>query len=255
MIKAISRKILYILALFCIPLSSYVASVPKADELKPRIGNIEDSGRVDPNEFEFSDAEMKLWLENHLANITRPARLYYEFIRAGSYEDGFTDAVYLDVLRLNDDGSKDTELEFFTEERRQQAFANNLKKITGNPIIGIYLQGDIQEMSRLTGGNWRYFQKQIKFAFADEYIIEPVTIEYEGKQIAAEKISITPYLKEKNPNRLKGFFAKRYEFILSDAILGGVYQIKTETPDKKNPDKPLIIETLTLRHVQFRDKI
>ncbi len=214
------------------------------------IGRMGDAVRVDPDTFEFAEAETKLWLDDHLHNIDKPARLYYEFVKSGSYEEGFTDSVYLDIIAVNADGSKNANLEFFAAERRQIAEPDNLTNIIGNPVLVLYMQGDVYEMSRLTSGSWRYFQRRIKLAFSEAARIEPVTFTFAGKELTGEKISIAPYLNDPRRRQFEQFAVKSYEFILSDAVPGKVYQIKTVVPDSKNPDQPLLEEVLTLQSVK-----
>ncbi len=220
---------------------------------KPKIGRMGESAVVDVDEFEFSPAERKLWLDDHLENVYKPTRLYYEFIKAGSYEEGFTDAVYLDILEVNADGSKNAVLEFFTADRQQEANRDNLTNITGNPVIGIYMQGDVAEMNRLTEGHWRYFQKRIKIAISENARIDPVNINFDGKLVEGEKITITPYVKDPRRKQFSEFADKRYEFIFSSQVPGTLYQIKTVIPDKSGADKgSLIEETLTLQNIETR---
>ena len=80
------------------------------DEVKSNIGRYGETDEI-PEDFEFATAENKLWLDNHLGNITQPTSLHYEFEKSGSYEDGFIDSVYLKVVELNEDGSKNTLLD------------------------------------------------------------------------------------------------------------------------------------------------
>ena len=70
------------------------------EELSKSIGRY---GEVDeiPEDFEFASAENILWLDNHLGNITQPTSLYYEFVKSGTYEEGFSDSVYLKIVELN----------------------------------------------------------------------------------------------------------------------------------------------------------
>ncbi len=232
-----------------------VAEETAKEEMKPQIGSMNDSGRVDPDEYEFSNAEYKLWMDKHLLNIEQPARLHYEFEKTGSYEDGFTDDVYLTIVEINEDGTRNTVLDFFSNEQKQKVFPSNVEKITRNPVIGIYLQGDVYEMSRLTEGGWKYFHRQIKLAIADSNTSEPVTVELNGEQYESEKIVLLPYENIKNKIRLKEFSDKSYEFILSNEIPGKLYQIKTVINDAENPGVPLMIETLTLKSVEFGPKI
>lgn len=215
------------------------------------IGSIEDSGRVDPDEFQFSNTENKLWMDDHLSNIERKAKLYYQFEKTGSYEESFTDDVYLSIVTLHEDGTKDATLDFFTEERRQAVSSDNVNGISGNPVIGEYMQGDVYEMNRLTGGNWRYFQREIKLAMADSNESTAVTVELSGEQYRGEKIVLRPFDSDKNQNRLGEFADKSYEFILSDEIPGKLYQIKTVINDAKRPEEPLIEEVLTLKSVEY----
>ena len=215
------------------------------------IGSIDDSGRVDPETFKFSNTENKLWRDKHLLNIKQPARLHYEFEKSGSYEEGFTDDIYLDVVKLNEDGSRDTLLNFFTSERKQLVAPDNVNNVFGNPVIGKYLTGDTHEMNRLTGGSWRYFLRELKLTMADSNESEVVTVQLGDKQHKAEKITLHPFKNERNKLRLKGFSDKWYEFILSDDIPGKLYQIRTVIHDANNPEEPLIEEVLTLKNIAF----
>ena len=234
---------------------SVVAEGTAKKEIKPQIGSMNDSGRVDPDEYEFSNAEYKLWMDKHLLNIEQAARLHYEFEKTGSYEDGFIDDVYLDIVKINEDGTRDVVLDFFSDDQRQQVAPSNVENITGNPVIGIYLQGDVYEMNRLTEGNWKYFHRQIKLAMADSNTSEQVTVELEGRQYESEKIVLYPYEKIKKKGRLQEFSDKRYEFIMSDEIPGKLYQIRTVINDAENPAVPLVEEVLTLKSVEFVSKV
>ncbi|MEX2524831.1 MAG: hypothetical protein WD750_07725 [Gammaproteobacteria bacterium] len=217
------------------------------------LGRMGEPAAADPDEIDFSKAEIMLWRFNHLGNIDRPGRLHYAFRRTGSFERGFKDAVYLDILEINEDGSKDTDLEFFSGPRQRPAAAENLVSVRGNPILGIYMQGDVYEMERLTEGSWRHFQRRIKLAFANGAEVEEVTIDHNGSEIDAEKITIRPYLKDPHRRDFEKFADKEYQFILSEHIPGSIYQIKTVIPDSSNPDgEPLIVEELTFQQADFK---
>ena len=225
--------------------------VPGAEEMSQeeidrhigRMGEVEEI----PEGFEFSEAETKLWLSNHLENITSPSRLYYEFVKSGSYEEGFSDSVYLDVVTLNDDGTKNVVLDFFSGERKQSVSPDNVTNVRGNPVLGIYMQGDVYEMNRLTEGSWRHFMKMIKIALRYA-TVEPVVFTFNGKEYQGDLIRITPY--EDDPHRpdFVKFADKTYEFILSKEIPGTLYQIRTVIKDNttENADTALIEERLTL---------
>ena len=220
------------------------------EEINESIGRMGETEEV-PENFKFSDAENLLWFSDHLKNITKPTRLYYEFIKSGSYEEGFTDAVYLDIVKLNDDGTKNAVLDFFTAERKQHVTPDNVTNITGNPVLGIFMQGDVYEMNRLTEGHWRHFQKMIKIALRNSATVEPVSFKFNGEDYKGEKISFDPYTNDPHKNDFRKFADKHYELIFSDDIPGSLYQIRTVVHNSQEPEKePLIKEVLTLKEVK-----
>ena len=223
------------------------------EEIDKSIGRFGEPETV-PEDFHYNDAETKLWLDDHLKNIDRPVRLYYEFVKSGTYEEGFSDAVYLDIIKINDDGTKNALLDFFTADRKQAVNPDNVTNITGNPVLGIFMQGDIYEMNRLTEGHWKYFQKMIKVALRENATIEPVNFEFNGARYQGEKISFSPYIKDPHRSDFEKFADKHYEFILSEQIPGKLFQIKTVIPNNaESATEPLISETLTLIETNFRD--
>src|SRR5690606_12368476 len=174
------------------------------------------------------------------------------FQKTGSYEEGFTDSVFLDILEINPDGTRNADMQFFTGGRTQPFGPDNVKDITGNPVLGVYMRGDVHDMSRLTHGNWRYFQRSIKMAFAEGADVEPVIIDFAGHSLKGFKVSIRPYVNDPRRRLFEQFAEKRYEFILSDEIPGTIYQIHTIVPGPEGAKEPLIEETLTLREVRYR---
>lgn len=223
------------------------------EEIDQSIGRFGEEEAV-PEDFKFSEAENLLWLHEHLRNIDRPVRLYYAFNRSGSFEEGFSDSVYLDIVKINQDGTRDAVLDFFTASRKQAISPENVTNIKGNPVMGVYMQGDIYEMNRLTEGHWRYFQKRIKIALRENAQVEKTEFDFNGKRCTGQKIVLMPYLNDPHKADFEKFANKRYEFILSDDVPGSLYQIRTVIPDgndKEGQKQPLIEETLTLTEAKY----
>ena len=53
----------------------------------------------------------------------------------------------------------------------------------GNPVLLGFLERDISEMKRMTGGSTSYFRKRIRIALAEAASVEPVTVSYGGRQV------------------------------------------------------------------------
>lgn len=218
-------------------------SEEEVDRVIGRMGELEEL----PEGFRFTDAEAKIWQTNHLEKTKPPTSLYYEFTKSGSFEEGFTDSIFLKILEENEDGSKNVDMTFFTEERAQTISSENVTQVKGNPVIGIYMQGDIYEMNRLTDGHWRHFQKRIKMSLRNNAVVKPIKITFNGKEYNAEKIIFSPYLDDPKRSMYEKFSNKVYEIILSPDLPGSLYQLKTVILDQSKEDnKPLIEEVLTL---------
>ena len=225
----------------------------KQEEIDQSIGRFGETEPV-PEGFKYTEAEDLLWLHDHLHNINRPVRLYYAFNRTGSFEEGFSDSVYLDIIKINEDGTKNAVLDFFTAARKQTVSPDNVTNIKGNPVMGVYMQGDVLEMNRLTEGHWRYFQKRIKIALRESAKVEKTEFDFNGKHCKGKKIVFMPYLNDPHIADFEKFANKRYEFILSDDVPGSLYQIRTVILDGNNKDsqkQPLIEETLTLTETKY----
>lgn len=216
------------------------------EEIHKMIGRMGEVEEV-PEGFKFSDAEHLMWQTEHLKNIDKPMRLYYEFTKSGSYEDGFNDSVYLDIIKINDDGTKNAVLDFFTGDRKQHVTPDNVTNITGNPVLGVYMQGDVMEMNRLTEGHWRHFQKMIKIALRKSAKVTPVTFDYNGKKVQGQKVEFSPYLDDPHRPDFAKFANKTYELLFSDEVPGDLYEIKTVINDAQDATKePLMVEKLVL---------
>ena len=204
-------------------------------------------------EVQFSKAETLLWMTNQLKDISNPMTLHYSFTKTGTFEKGFEDVVEFIVEKVHDDGMKSASLKFFTGERNFKV--PPVERTDVNPILKVYLQGDVYEMNRLTDPDgtsrerWRYFQRRIKFALADTAEVENVTIEFDGKQYAAQKVSFRPYVNDPKRNLFPKFAGKEYEFVVSDDLPGYLYKIRTLVPGEGENAEPLIKEELVLAKI------
>jgi hypothetical protein len=192
---------------------------------------------------QISEAEKLLFLTDHLRNVAPPATLSYEFRRTGTAEGRFDDTVQIRV-RAASAGGKVVSVTFFTGERRIEL--PEVVKPEGNPVLLYFLERDIREMERLTGGKAGYFRKAIRLALARSTAIAATTVSFAGRTLAAREITITPYVDDPLKARIGKYAAKIYLFTLSADIPGGVYSLRTVVPSPAGGAKepPLIEERL-----------
>jgi hypothetical protein len=107
-----------------------------------------------------------------------------------------------------------------------------------------FLDRDIGEMSRLTGGTATYFRNRIRHAFVDKAEVKPVEVERDGRKESATEIVLTPFRNEAHLAGSPGLQAKRYRFLLSDKVPGTIYEIGAEVPAEAG-QAPLLTETMT----------
>lgn len=191
---------------------------------------------------EFSAAERALFMEDQFGKVKAPTTLHYSFRKSGSLEAGFDDKVAL-ALKPQPDGSCcATSSEFLSGPRLMRM--PDIDAAKGNPVTMYFLERDVREMERLTKGKAYHFRKQVRMAIAESAKLRDVSISYKGKPIAAREVTISPFVTDPNRPRFEKYANKDYVFLLSDAVPGGVYGIRTQMSDTTPGAPPLIVEEM-----------
>lgn len=196
---------------------------------------------ADPSEF--SRAEKLVFVEHQLANVKAPASLRYTFVKSGSLEAGFEDEVRIDVKRKGQ-GCCSVQGSFLSGARRLMQLPE-IDDAQANPVILYFLERDIREMERLTKGKSGYFRKRIRMTMVDEATVRDTRITFEGREIDAQEVSLSPYASDPLRARFEKYAQKRYTFVLASAVPGGVYQVRTALPGALPSDAPVLEEVMT----------
>jgi hypothetical protein len=171
----------------------------------------------------ISSAETLLFETDHLARVKAPATLVYNFRKVSNVEPGFSDKVRLDLAKVG--GKLNATLHFLSGEHKQEIPA--LEEVHGNPVLLGFLEHDIAEMKRLTGGSTNYFRKRIRMALAQDAQLSMQSITYQGKGLRAQVVRIQPYLHDPMHASFEKYVRKTYTFVLSDQVPGRVYELRT----------------------------
>jgi hypothetical protein len=175
---------------------------------------------------DLSAAEKALFTTNQLGNVKPPTTLRYSFRKSGSLEEGFVDKVALALSAQAGGACCNANGQFLTGAR--QMSLPEIEDAKGNPVILYFLEHDIREMNRLTKGPQNYFRKRIRMAVFQGATLKPVSLRYRGREVAGQEIAITPYVDDPNRYRYEKLAGKEYRFMLSGAVPGGVYGIRTQ---------------------------
>jgi len=171
----------------------------------------------------ISPAEILLFETDHLAGIKTPAVLVYQFSKVSNIEAGFRDKIQLDLA--GSDGKISATLHFLSGTHKQDIPA--LESARGNPVLLGFLERDITEMARLTGGSAAYFRKRIRMALADQAQVSSQSITYQGRAVAAQTVRIQPYRHDPMHARFEAYVRKTYTFIVSKQVPGELYQLSS----------------------------
>jgi hypothetical protein len=176
----------------------------------------------------LSPAQISLFESDHLASIDTPRQLEYRFVRAepGTAPD-YVDRVRLD-LRPRSDGSKDIWVDFLSGAHH--VTYPPLIGFRGNPALMYFLQHDVEEMRRQTGGSTTYFRNRIRRAFVDQAPLRAIELVHEGKPLQATEIVAYPFRGDPKLTRFPGMQEKRYRFVLAETVPGVLYAIEAEVP-------------------------
>lgn len=189
---------------------------------------------------EFSQAETLVFVEKHLDNVSGAASLRYSFVRSGTQPGGFSDEVRIDI-----DPARKVTARFLSGTRKLNL--PDIDQAEANPVILYFLENDIRELQRLTDRKTpNYFRNRIRKTLVDEAVIRDTQITYNGQPVAAQEITLLPYAKDPARERYARYAEKRYTFVLSKAVPGGVYQLRTLLPGALPSDAPVVEEVLTL---------
>lgn len=193
---------------------------------------------------DFSVAERALFMDNHLAGLRPPLTLHYAYHKTGTLEEPFDDTVSL-VLTAQPDGKCcAVRAEFLSGARAVRQ--PEIESAEGNPAILYFLERDIREMQRLTKGQANYFRKRIRMAVYQGATVRNVTLPYRGRPVAVREISISPYLDDPLRARFEKLANKTYVFLLSDAVPGGLYGLRSRIDGESAASAPLMAEEMLI---------
>lgn len=193
---------------------------------------------------DYSAAERSLFMTHHLRNVSPPSTLHYRFHKGGTAEAGFDDKVAIHLEREPNGACCAGRGEFLSAERR--VVLPDIEHAEGNPVILYFLERDVRDMQRLTKGQPNHFRKRIRMAIYDDARVRDAQFDYQGQRIAGQEITISPYLADPSRDRFEQYAGKEYVFLLSDAVPGGVFGIRTRSGPAGSTAEPLILEEMVI---------
>lgn len=182
------------------------------------------------------------------AGISEPQTLRYRFETHGrGVEEAKPSPGVLQIREVNPDGSKKVWLDLFEGSAKRSV--GPFEARDQNPLLLVFLQMDVTEMSRLTSGASNYFQQQIRKKFNDMVPTETVEVEVGGQPVPATRITLRPFQGDPRIDQFPAFRDKSYEITVADSVPGGLWSIVTRTPDP-NTGELILEKSMTFEGVE-----
>jgi hypothetical protein len=194
----------------------------------------------------LNSAQKLIFFKDHLKGIPAGSRLNYDFKSETKDADSFSDKIEIKVIKVVADRKRDLEFNFLSGVNHIDF--SPAKGYTGNPVIIHFLERDISQMARNTGGNNGFFRNRIRDSLKKPTEVRDVTFQFNGKAVNGTEIIVTPFIADPYADQFKLYVKKRYEFIFSEQIPGGLYRIHTHVPGDNGKDV-LIDEDMTFQRI------
>lgn len=193
----------------------------------------------------LSPAQVALFETPHLAGILAPLKLDYAFHREEEGRPAVTDRITLDIRHVAENGRHDVYPEFLTGERRIDY--PPAMGFLGNPLLLFALDRDTRELSAATGGSVNWFRGRFRAALLDRATLRHGPVPAAGQPVPVEAtiVELTPFEDERRAGR---FQTLRYVFTLSDAVPGGIIDMRSTV--LAGPDGPAVAESITFEGVR-----
>lgn len=204
-----------------------------------------------PGRPDYSAAEQLLLMDDQLSALLPrlPLTLGYRFERRGRLDTAFAEPVGITVSRQPDGSCCRAHGDFLSGERRIDL--PEIEAARGNPVVLHFLEHDIRDLNRRTRGSVAYFRKRIRMALYEAARIDEVAFVYQGRRTQGRRITIEPYLNDPQPARLREFLRRRYVFVLSTEVPGGIAAMQASTPAADASAEPLLLDELRLDGVEL----
>jgi hypothetical protein len=121
--------------------------------------------------------------------------------------------------------------EAFGRERRRAA--GPFEDVSSNPVLMLFLEHHVEQLSRSVHANPRYLKNAIRAALRDKYRIEAGESSVDGRPVKTWRVLIAPFIDDPNKARMTGLEGLVYTLAVSEEVPGQVTELtaKATGPD------------------------
>ncbi len=165
-----------------------------------------------------------LFREGTLDKITDGTTLLYERSVTNSLkpETEERDSGLLELSFKTDD-VRLAHVEFRQDEKHRAM--GEFPASVGNPMIMIFLEMIVRDMTENVGGSPFYIRNRIKESMAGKAVAETGAAQYEGQEITTQTLNFQPFSADPNQPKMKDFGALNISVTMSEEIPGWYFSL------------------------------
>lgn len=185
------------------------------------------------------DATTMLFDANHLAGVAKGDALVYRLERVVTdpkmLGEPFADDIRVDIVQDDPSGTREVSVKVFTGERGRPE--QKITGMTGNPVLVVFLDRVVNNLSMLAGGNRPYLKQRVKMGLANGAKVDAVEIDFKGKPVKGNRITVTPFVGDPNALKMMGYDGVKLEIVVSDMVPGHLVAFTSvfESPTQGSP--------------------
>ncbi|SFD63028.1 hypothetical protein [Roseivivax sediminis] len=188
-----------------------------------------------------------LFKNGTLDEISREATLVYDRHVENSAK---ADAALRDTGRIALTFGEDQGVEIATLEFRQGDKYRTLGRFpasVGNPMIMYFYETVVRDMAETAGGSPFYIRNRVKEAMARPGNVTEGTAEWQGDEVAATTVTLTPFTEDPNRSEMAGFADLALTVTMSEEVPGWYLSLSAEAPGEG--EAPLYASQMRLQEI------
>jgi len=202
-------------------------------------------------------ASALIFSEPYLKTLGHPHTIAYSYSHdtnaPADYGKEFTEDVAVHVRKPTREGGFNSVAIALKSEKRSYELGP-FENTSGNPVVMMFLEREMSQMRSRVGGTPVYFRNTIRRAFRDAAEIDDLQVDVGGKMVSAKRVTIRPFVDEKQAARFGKFQGKVFETIVTDSVPGGIYAMRSFIPDQDKAGTNLVTNLLQYQTTEEASK-
>ncbi len=172
-----------------------------------------------------------LFSENIFESLPAGHEIAYTHVRSGTAAPDFqpvTDGRITLETGEAEDGARSLSMTIETGGNKREIL--DFPASGGNPVLMVFLESTVRSMAAMSGGSPFYIRNRIKDALREGGEMVSVQPDFAGQSVAARELTLRPFLKDPNRDRMGEFADMTLRFVVSETVPGHFLTLTADTP-------------------------